>query len=260
MRDSAGGVVALAMYPFDGVHGALERLWPLIRRQLGFGPEELAWDLDLHSSWRRPDLLLGQTCGWPLVTQLGSAVDVVGVFDATVPEAHDGTYRSVLVSTSSVTLNALLANPGLRVAVNNADSLSGFVSLRTVFAEHGREIVAPTFTGGHLASVRCLAAGDADLASIDAVSWALIGEADPALVADLRVVGHGPRVPCLPLICAAGLRGPDGRPVVDDLRDAIAAVCADAASAEPLAAMHARGFVAKGAGDYAPLRGLAGAL
>ena len=260
MTDPAGGVVAMAMYPFDSVRVALDRLWPLVRRHLGFGPDALSWDLDLHDSWRLPDLLLGQTCGWPLVSRLGGNVEVVGVFDASVPEARDGTYRSVLVSSSRAPLEVQLANADLRFAVNNDDSLSGYVSLRTVCATYGRSVDAPIFTGAHLASVRSIAWAQADLASIDAVSWALICESEPELVAGLHVVGHGPRVPCLPLICAGGAVGPDGRPVVDQLRNAIAAACREPASRDLLAAMHARGFVAKSAADYAPLRRLAGAL
>jgi ABC-type phosphate/phosphonate transport system substrate-binding protein len=260
MTDRGDGVVAVAMYPFDAVRAGLDQLWPLIHRHLGFGPASLSWDLDLQASWGRSDLLLGQTCGWPLVSQLGDSVEVVGVFDPTVPEGRDGTYRSVIVSRSPAPLAEQLADPRLRVMVNNDDSLSGFVSLRTVFADHGRAVDAPIFTGSHLASVRGLADGEADLASIDAVSWALICESEPRVAAGLHVVGQGPRVPCLPLIAAAGLPPVDGRPVVEHLRAAIGDACGDPAAAEPLAAIHARGFVAKSATDYAPLRGLAGAL
>ena len=93
-----------------------------------------------------------------------------------------------------------------------------------------------------------------------AVSWALIGDTDPHLVADLHVIGSGPRVPCLPLICAARLPPVDGMPVVDHLRRALAAACAQAEAQPLLAALHARGFVAKTFADYAPLRVLSGAL
>lgn len=260
MTDPADGLVVLAMYPFDSVRDALDRLWPLIRQHLGFGPDALAWDVDLHSSWQRPDLLLGQTCGWPLVSQLGESVEVIGVFDAAVPEARDGTYRSVLVSSSPAPLDVQLANADLRLAVNNDDSLSGYVSLRTVCAQHGRRVDAPIFTGAHLASVRSIASAQADLASVDAVSWALICQSEPDLVEGLHVVGHGPRVPCLPLICAAGSISPDGRPLADQLRHAVAAACREPAATDLLTSMLARGFVAKSAADYAPLRRLAGAL
>ena len=260
MTSSSDGLAAVAMYPFDAARAALDELWPMVRRHLGFGPAELTWTLDLHSSWRMDHLLLGQTCGWPLVSQLGEAVEVVGVFDATVPEAHDGTYRSVIISRSAQSLAAQLTDPSLRLAVNNDDSLSGYISLRTVCADHGRSVDSPLFTGAHLESVRAVAAGAADLASIDAVSWALIGDADPDLVGDLHVVGYGPRVPCLPLICAVGLPPVDGMPVVSHLRRALGAACATVEAQPLLAALHARGFVEKTPADYAPLRVLSGAL
>lgn len=258
----AGGplVVALAMYPFDTARAALDQLWPMVREHLEFGPTELTWTLDLHGSWRLEQLLLGQTCGWPLVSQLGDAVEVVGVFDVTVPEAHGGTYRSVIISRSERPLAAQLADPALRMAVNNDDSLSGYVSLRTVCAEHGRSVDSPLFTGAHAESVRAVATNNADIASIDAVSWAFVADTDPQLVADLHVIGFGPRVPCLPLICAAGLPPVDGTPVVEHLRRALAAACASAEAQPLLAALHARGFVEKSVADYAPLRLLSGAL
>ncbi|MGZ4726005.1 MAG: phosphate ABC transporter substrate-binding protein, partial [Ilumatobacteraceae bacterium] len=89
--------------------------------------------------------------------------------------------------------------------------------------------------------------GRADLASIDAVSWAHLGETG------LTVVAHGPRVPCLPLVTSASM--PIG--VVDDLRRAFDAAVSSPAMADTCAALRIRGFVSRRLADYEGLSTLA---
>ena len=74
---------ALGMYPLAHLRDAYDRLWSSMRSRLDVddAPASLSWDADVHASWRDPGLVLGQTCGWPLVTQLDGAVAVVGSFD-----------------------------------------------------------------------------------------------------------------------------------------------------------------------------------
>ena len=79
-------------------------------------------------------------------------------------------------------------------------------------------------TGSHVQSMRAVVAGDADLASIDAVTFEHAVYADPRLGAGLHVIGHGPMVPTLPLVCAVSRAS-----TVDALRSAIDAAMADPA-------------------------------
>jgi ABC-type phosphate/phosphonate transport system substrate-binding protein len=58
-------------------------------------------------------------------------------------------------------------------------------------------------TGGHRESARAVAEGRADLAALDAVTWALMQGYD-AFVPKLRVLGHTRPTPGLPMIAAAG--------------------------------------------------------
>ena len=100
---------ALGMYPFAHLRDAYDRLWSSVRSRLDVddAPASLSWDADVHASWRDPGLVLGQTCGWPLVTKLDGAVAVVGSFDVVAPFAHDGRYRSVIVARRPVSVAEL---------------------------------------------------------------------------------------------------------------------------------------------------------
>jgi ABC-type phosphate/phosphonate transport system substrate-binding protein len=80
--------------------------------------------------------------------------------------------------------------------VNGYDSLSGWVSLTAAVQTLGPVLV----TGAHVHSVAAVAAGRADLACIDGVTWLLLQRYRPAAVATLAVVGRGPLIPCLPLV------------------------------------------------------------
>ncbi len=241
-------VASLAMYPFEGVRSATDLLWNAIRDHLGWGPAVLEWEIPAPEVWRHPDLLLAQVCGWPLVNQLADEVAVVGTFDHDVPGAAGGTYQSVLISGRGATFEDLRVRSGLVAAVNSTDSLSGWVSLHDVWGNAPLVIVD---TGSHLESVRAVADGRAAIASIDAVTWALISRFEPLVVSELTVVASGPRVSCLPIVVPLRHGGH-----VDALRAAFTAAVADPALAAPCAALRIRGFVPLDLADYLPLLSL----
>lgn len=216
-REPIAGEVSLAMYPLPEVRDAWHHLWRQVHRRAPWLPDALGWPDDPPSSWRSPDLVLGQSCAWPLMTELVGRVRVVGSFAHDVPEAVGPTYRSVLVARHQARLESFA---GRTAAVNDRGSLSGWVSL--IHAVHGPasrwegEVVD---TGAHVDSIGAVRDGDADIASIDAVTWWLVSTLRPSAVADLVVVGHGPRVPCLPVVVGAAV--PDDaiaelRVVLDD--------------------------------------------
>jgi ABC-type phosphate/phosphonate transport system substrate-binding protein len=246
----SGALASLAMYPFPSLRAATDELWSVIRGHLDAGPDRLEWEIGVPEVWRHPALFLAQTCGWPLVTELLDAVVVVGVFDYDVPGAEHGTYQSVIVSPHDVALDVLRSQAGVVAAVNGADSLSGWVSLQHVWGSAPNRVLT---TGAHLESVRALAQGRADVASVDAVSWDHFGRIEPVLVEGLHVIGAGPRVPCLPFVTARRHSA-----LVPALRAAFAAAVADPAASDACAALRVRGFVPLDLADYLPLRSLLG--
>jgi ABC-type phosphate/phosphonate transport system substrate-binding protein len=129
---------------------------------------------------------------------------------------------------------------GRAVAVNGYDSLSGWVSLTAAVQPLGPVVV----TGAHVHSVAAVAAGRADLACIDGVTWRLLERCRPAAVATLAVVGHGPLIPCLPLVTHLTLG-----PGVAALREALSGLTDDTFGID--------GFVPLDTGDYRPVRDMA---
>lgn len=250
------GRAALGMYPFDALRPHYDRLWTAVRARAPWLPEQLVWDDDLHAQWRRPDMVVAQTCGWPLVTELADLVEsgrvhVVGAFVPDLGEGDDSTYRSVLVARRT---GSLAEFASLRAAVNGFASLSGWVSLLAAVHGpgarwHGDVVV----TGAHVDSVRAVAAGQADIASIDALSLAHLRRLDPSLCEGLVELGRGPRVVSLPVIAGAGAT-PEH---LAELRHALADALADPALATTREALLMRGFEARDYADYLPLRALA---
>ncbi|HZX55039.1 MAG TPA: PhnD/SsuA/transferrin family substrate-binding protein [Ilumatobacteraceae bacterium] len=233
-------VASLAMYPYDHLRPSWDQLWDAVRSRLSFDAPALDWELDPDVAALRDDLVLGQTCGWPLATAMRSAVHVVCTFDCDVEGDDDGSYRSVVVSPIDASLDDIFSRADLRVAVNSVDSLSGWISLRSVAAAHHVTVDNVEWTGAHADSIVALQDGRCQLASIDAVSWAHLAPRG------LFIVGHGPRIPCLPLVTARS----SGLGVRDELRSCIGGAVADASLAEVCATLKIRRFIERDLADY----------
>ncbi|CAB4885424.1 unannotated protein [freshwater metagenome] len=190
------------MYPLSGLRDAWGDLYrtaaAAVAVEFPETPTELRWDVDAHQSWLDPDMALSQTCGWPLVTVLSQHVRVLGSFVHVLDGRPAYTYRSVIIAREAQPLCDLARS---RAAINSDDSLSGLVSLLDAFGvrqPHWPDEV--TWTGSHMASIAAVRDRDADVASIDALTWAYLQRLAPGELAGLVVVGRGPEVPCLPLV------------------------------------------------------------
>lgn len=84
---------------------------------------------DLLNHWQQPALILSQTCGYPLVTQLPE-VQVVGCFHYTAAGCEGSHYRSFLVTRSEDRPLTLADFRGRRAVCNSPDSQSGYHALR----------------------------------------------------------------------------------------------------------------------------------
>jgi ABC-type phosphate/phosphonate transport system substrate-binding protein len=194
----------LAMYPMSHLDSAYDLLWQrlidgLAAEGVEGAPSSLAWDRDLHEAWHDPNAFVTNTCGWPLITVLREKVAVVGSFDVVAPFASGGHYRSVIVSSKPLSVAEWKQRGDCRLVANNPDSLSGWVSLSWAW---GERLDALRFVGAHVESIREIVEGRADLASIDAVTFEHVITSQPSVAARVHVVGHGPEVPSLPLVCA----------------------------------------------------------
>lgn len=206
---------------------------------------------DLHALWRRDDLLLSQTCGYPY-RMLGLR-DAVRLIATPVFDAHgcDGArYSSVLVVSARAHAGGattLAACRGLRAGFNGEDSHSGMNAFRHAIALHahdGRFFGSVTPFGSHLNVLRALASGEADCAAIDCVTFAYVRDALPDLLKDIRIVGMTASAPGLPFIASRALADTQ----VGALQDALdRAVAADAERARVL---RLKGFDRLSPADY----------
>lgn len=190
------------MYPFEALRPAWEELWAAVHAEAGWTPPALSWPDDVVATWTDPACAVTQACGWPVATSLRDRIAVVGAFTPRVAGAEGCRYRSVIIAARDEALHAFV-DRGATVAVNGHDSLSGWISLRVATETADGWLGTVVTTGSHVASLRAVRAGEAELASIDALTWAYAGLLYPELTSGLHQIAEGPLVPALPVIVPA---------------------------------------------------------
>ncbi len=219
-------IAALGMYDMGANAAANDRFWALIRANLTAqgiaAPETLTrGDLAYGAGWRSPDLLLSQTCGYPLRTLLHDHVTLIGTPDYGVEGCAPGYYRSAYVVRKTDPRQGLIDFDGADFAYNEALSQSGWGAPQAHVKALGLWLRPAIETGAHYMSARAVVAGQADIAALDVVTWALMQREDPDLCAELRVIGMTPPSPSLPYITT---KGRDPAPLFAALKSAIAAL------------------------------------
>lgn len=237
------------MYPFQTLRPAWERLWSAVHERAPWTPASLRWDGDVRGHWVDPDCCVAQACGWPVATTLRGQVEVVGAFALALGDADGHRYRSVILANRPGALADIVSTKHT-AAANGRDSLSGWVSLLAVAVAAGGTWPGPVrWTDGHVASMRALQDGRADVMSVDQLTLAYVRRDDPDLVDGLYEIGRGPWVPSLPVVVRAGT--PDAH--VGDLRRAFAAALADPILGPARDDLLIEGFVALDETAYDPV-------
>jgi ABC-type phosphate/phosphonate transport system substrate-binding protein len=254
-------IADLSMYDWPGVRAETDAFWGEVSRRLRQAgieaPATLIRSTDAGASWRDPDLLLGQTCGMPFVCGHCGAAQVVARPDYGLPAASGGFYRSVILvraqDGAGTGPEAVRAQRGRRVAVNQWHSFSGHVALRAYLAGLRGGAGDPFFgaavvSGAHIISARMVARGEADLAALDGVAWAMLQAQEPETAGSLTVLDMTAKAPALPFIVA---------PRFAKLRAEIAAALAGAAAASPPVTGLPRAVAPADDGDYESIRDIA---
>ena len=232
---------SLPMYDRPEVQGANDRLWQSIRTRLGEGPETLTRSGDLWDHWARPDLILSQTCGYPYRARLHGKVTLVGTPDYGLEGCPPGHYCSVIVVRADDPRDDPAAFTEARFAYNEPLSQSGWAAPQNYARSRGFAFGNLLQTGGHYFSAQAVAEGRADIASLDALSWAMMQRYD-SFAASLKVIARTPPTPVLPYITA-----PDRAP--EPIFDAIAGAITDL-SDKDREALSLHGIVSIPAVDY----------
>ena len=208
--------VALSMYDLPGLQWANDRLWAAVRGRLeAAGLSDLPQALDRESPvgevWTDPGLLLAQTCGYPFVKQLSRRVRLVATPRYRAEGCRGPFHSSVVIVRAEERAQGLAGVKGARLALNDEASGSGMNLLRAAVAPlaGGQPFFGTVaVTGSHLASIRAVATGHADVAAIDAVTWAHVGRLEPDLISGLRPLAWTSSSPGLPLITAGDVDEP----------------------------------------------------
>ena len=176
-------------------------------------------ELDFHMLWRHPALLVAQTCWGPMIdTGLEKEVVVLAQPSYQGIEGGEGPlYSSAIVMRADMVEGEPVASPadggarlpldllrGRRLAFNDWHSMSGLLGLKADLEAAGEDqslFSEMVETGAHRLSVRAIAEGRADVATIDCRSWSYCKMYEPAS-ARLKVVGWTARRMGLPFIAS----------------------------------------------------------
>jgi ABC-type phosphate/phosphonate transport system substrate-binding protein len=229
-------LASLPMYNLPETEDATRILWHGLAEHLRSAgiqdvPDTLTHHLIVPEHWLSPNLLFSQTCGYPLTHTLKGRVRLVATPCYDAPGCEGAEYCSILVVPTSASTRSFADLRGKRTAFTSLHSHSGFNALRALaapLAEAGHFFAEAIQTGSHAASLELVAAGKADVAAIDCVTFALLSCYRPSAVANVRELCRSASAPALPYV-ASGVTG-DRR--VAQLRQGLQAAMDDPALAE----------------------------
>lgn len=243
------GTASLPMYDLPEMRWATDALWSAVAARLSAAGVAAALALDRTSSlpdlWTDPTLLFSQTCGNPYVRTYRDRLRLVATPRYAAAGCDGPRYCSLLVVRADVPGRSLADFRDAVCAVNEWGSLSGWVALAAALPAP-RFFRAALITGAHADSMAAVAAGEADIAAIDCVTYALLQRHRPAATAGLRVIGRTAAAPSLPFVTR---RDADDA-TVGALRSALRGALADPGLAEVRTALLIEGIEVLGDADY----------
>ncbi len=256
-----GPIAAYTMYGGPPVRAAVRRWWAGIAARLADAgmtgvPAKPTFTLGERDQWTHPNLLLAQTCGYPMMKGVTGPVRLIATPVYDVPFADGVNYCSLVIVAKKSKAISLMDLRGMRAAITKPTSHSGYNAFRRLIADYvvqweaemggdiadlagGRRFFASVIeTGNHLNSVKAVAAGRADVAAIDCVSFHFIKALAPDAMKKVRILTATPEAPGLPLI-TAGWRSDEE---VGVLRSAVMDTLGDAGLKAALAMLRISGF------------------
>lgn len=239
-------IATLPMYDWPQSRPAYDALWVLIRdglRARGLtAPDSLDHAAHFMEAWGRDDLVLSHICNLPLRARYTGRVTVIGTSDYALPDTPPGHYHSVWLVRAEDPAAGPEDCASYRYAFNDALSQSGWGAPLADARARGLTLCPHLETGAHRASLAAVAAGEADLACIDAVTWSMVERWEPVAPA-LRPIGRTASSPGMTFITG---KDRDPAPMFDAVAEAIAALPAGHRAATGL-----RGIVRLPEADYA---------
>lgn len=204
-------IASLGMYDRPETAAANDRFWSLIRDEMRArglpAPDALTRGEGAYwPAWKSQNLVFSQTCGFPYRTSLYDQVTLVGTPDYGMAECPPGYYQSVFVARKNDPRREIVDFATAAFAFNEGLSQSGWAAPQNHAATLGFQFLPTLQSGGHLRSATAVAEGRADIAAIDAVTWAMLLRWEP-FTQTLQEVGRTAPTPGLPFIAGAGTDG-----------------------------------------------------
>jgi ABC-type phosphate/phosphonate transport system substrate-binding protein len=151
-------IASLPMYDWPEVREATDAWWAGLARHFGVAAG-LDRGPDHTTPWHRSDLLFSQTCGYPFTHALGGKLRLVATPHYGADGCNGPHYCSMIHAREA---GPPAAFRGSRAAINHADSMSGMVALKRVFAplaKIGRFFASAFASGGHIRSMAAVRDG-----------------------------------------------------------------------------------------------------
>ena len=226
-------IAAYTMYGFEWLRADIRTFWAGAASRLRDAgmpdvPSRLTWKMPEEEQWHAPNLLLGQTCGYPLMKGVTGEVRLVATPVYNAPYCDGANYCSLIVVRKNSSVTSLSQLKGRVAATNKTISHSGYNAFRRLVADYvnqtrlqagrpadqaggARFFADVVLCGSHWGSLRAVASGKADVAAIDAVSFHLLSQGKPELTDAVRILTTTLPAPGLPLITAGGQSDDDLR-------------------------------------------------
>ena len=206
MDASGPRTVGLPMYDPPELHATVDAWWNGLARAfraegVAAVPDGLDRSLSLDALWGAPDLLFTQTCGYPLTGAWASRLKYLATPRYAAPGCDGSSYCSWIVVAADSRARGVEDLRGARCSINGRISHSGYNALRALvapLARDGRFFGSVSVSGGHAESLVQLERGEADVAAIDCVSYALFGRCRPRAIEATRIIGRTTQAPGLP--------------------------------------------------------------
>ena len=200
------------MYDFPEVRDAHDILWRSIARRLEEAgvsgvPPGLDRTRGVHDLWTDPGLLLTQCCGADLAGAYAGTLALIATPRYRAPGCEGCRYSSVVIVATDSRAGDIADLRDALCVVNSFDSHSGTNALRALiapFSRRGRFFSGVTTSGSHPASVAAVANGEADVAAIDCVTYALLERYRPSALEGTRPLRYTEQAPGIPFVTRAG--------------------------------------------------------
>ena len=201
-------VAAMPMYNLPEIRAATDSWWAGIAahcRDVGIAnvPDELDHSRDAPTIWTDTALLFGQSCGYPLTHAFKDHIQAIATPCYVAAGCTGADYCSHIIARDGSPFNSISDVTDATIAVNNLQSQSGWIAPRAAAQRaFGRSnpFGDVHISGSHRKSIEAVRTGRADIAAIDAVTWALIGRYCGSEIAGLRCIGQTPNAPGLPYV------------------------------------------------------------